>query len=602
MRASPVRRVRRVFAAVMVAGAIACVTGVASAQPTRSGPVEIVWNRYYDTAEIQALMRKIADAYPELVTLRSLGRSGQGRDMLMAIVNSPKTGADTDKPAMWIDGNVHGNEIQAGEVVLYTLWTLTREYGHNEKLTDMVDRHAFYLLPMVNPDGRQYWFDKPNTPHSSRQNQRPLDNDRDGLVDEDPPEDLNGDGQITTMWKADPAGRWVRSQTDDRVFIRLRDDETAAKGVTTYTNLGQEGIDNDGDGRINEDGPFAEDMNRDWPGDWQPEYIQGGAGPIPLSAPESRAIAGFVLDHPNIVAVQSYHNAGGMILRGPGAGYREAMYPRGDVRVYDELARTGEQMLPYYRYLVTYSGLYGVHGGFVDWASEALGEFAFTNELWTEAKYFQRDQTNPGEEQQWLWRDRMVFGETFSPYTEFDHPKYGKVLIGGLNKWSGRVTPGFMLEEECHRNFAFTMYHADQAPELEFGRVEVSPAGPGVGGLWKVRAEIRNTRLIPTRSEERRQQRVGWPDLFECVAGDGGGGKGKVVAANRLSGWLDQSPDAELREPGRLIVDEGIPGRQGRVFEFFVEGAEGSTVTLRYTSQWARKLERAVELRATPKP
>ena len=96
--------------------------------------------------------------------------------------------------AMYVDGNVHGNEIQAGEVVLYTLWYLTRGYGQIEQITKLVDTHAFYLLPIVNPDGRQYWFDHPNTPHSSRQNRRPQDHDRDGKNWEDGPEDLDGDG------------------------------------------------------------------------------------------------------------------------------------------------------------------------------------------------------------------------------------------------------------------------------------------------------------------------------------------------------------------------------------------------------------------------
>jgi hypothetical protein len=568
----------------------------AAAQPTLPGKIDIAWNRYYDTAELHAEMRRIADAYPDLVTVKSLGKSLQGRDMLMAVVNSPRTGPDGSKPAMWIDGNVHGNEIQAGEVVLYTLWSLTRDYGNNERITALVDNYTFYLLPIVNPDGRQYWFDKPNNPHSSRQNQRPDDDDRDGLVDEDPPEDLDGDGQITTMWKADPAGRWVRSQTDDRVFERMRDDQTAAAGVVTYSNVGEEGIDNDGDGRINEDGAGGDDMNRNWPSDWQPEHIQGGAGPYPLSSPETKAIATFILDHPNIAAVQSYHNAGGMILRGPGAPYREGSYPGEDVRVYDELARTGEQLLPYYRYLVIFSGLYGVHGGFVNWAAEGLGAFSFTNELWTNAKYFQRENWNPGEEQQWLWRDRMSFGETFSPYKEIEHPQFGKVLVGGLNKWSGRVTPGFMLEEECHRNFAFTMYHADQMPVLAFGRMEVKPI-EAADGLWRVRAEVRNTRLIPTRTALRQRERIGWPDLIECS-----GGEVKVVAANRFSDWLDQTPEAELREPGRLLLTGGVPGRQSRVFEFTVEGAAGAKVTLRYTSAWAKTIEREVELQRPNRP
>ena len=57
-----------------------------------------------------------------MVRIETIGKSIQGRDLVVAVVNSPKTGPDTTKPAMWIDGNVHGNEVQAAEVVLYTLW------------------------------------------------------------------------------------------------------------------------------------------------------------------------------------------------------------------------------------------------------------------------------------------------------------------------------------------------------------------------------------------------------------------------------------------------------------------------------------------------
>ena len=82
--------------------------------------------------------------------------------------------------------------------------------------------------------------------------------------------------------------------------------------------LGGEGLDNDGDGQVNEDSPGGYDMNRNWAWDWQPNYIQFGAQEYPFSLPETRAIAAFVTEHPNIAAFQSYHNAGGMILRSPG--------------------------------------------------------------------------------------------------------------------------------------------------------------------------------------------------------------------------------------------------------------------------------------------
>ena len=156
-----------------------------------------------------------------------------------------------------------------------------------------------------------------------------------------------------------------------------------------------------------------------------------------------------------------------------------------------------------------------------------------------------------------------------------------------------------MLEDECHRNFAFTMYHADQMPVLEFGRVETE-AVAGAANLWRVRAEVRNTRLIPTCSELRRRERIGWPDLMECQPTDPAAAS--IVAANRRSDWLDRTPEAMLREPGRLLVESGIPGRQTRVFEFVVQAAPGTGVKLRYTSAWAKPIERDVELppRAAP--
>jgi hypothetical protein len=323
---------------------------------------------------------------------------------------------------MWIDANVHGNEIQGAEMVLYTLWYLTRAYGHNDKLTELVDRCSFYLYPSVNPDGRALWFEGKR----QRANVRPVDNDFDGIADEDGPEDLNGDGHLTMMWRRDPEGRWIRSQTDPRVFERV---EPGEKGEWNWA--GFEGIDNDGDGRVNEDGIGGDDMNRNWPGDWQPNHVQYGAGPYPLSSPETRSVAEFLVAHPNVAAVQSYHNSGGMILRGPGTNYREPIYAREDVRVYDRIGEIGEKLLPYYRYMVIYKDLYNVHGGFVTWTYEGLGIFSFTNELWTAAKYFQREGKRPDDEEMWLFRDRVQFGEVFTPYTEYDHPTYGEVLIGG---------------------------------------------------------------------------------------------------------------------------------------------------------------------------
>ncbi|GIK19556.1 MAG: peptidase M14 [Leptolyngbya sp. PLA2] len=568
--------------AAMTLGTVAAVP--ASAQPHIDGKVEIAFNRYYTYAEIEAHLKRIAAAYPDLVELREIGRSLQGRALWVAIVNSPKTGPHTSKPAMWIDGNVHGNEVQSAEAVLYSLWYLTKAYGQVPSLTDLLDRCSFYFMVSVNPDGREYWFEEANTPHSSRSNQRPVDDDRDGLFDEDPPDDLDGDGSITQMWIRDPDGRWERDRHDPRVFRRVPDDKRGE-----WTPLGSEGIDNDGDGRINEDGPGGDDMNRNWPSGWKPEYAQGGAGEFPFSNPETRAVGAFIMAHTNIAAGQSYHNAGGMILRGPGAQFRDGFYPRADARVYDEIARVGEDMLPYYRSMIIWRDLYTVHGGFVNWLAEGLGIISFTNELWTNARYFQRDVSEPDDQRMWLFRDRLQFGLAFKEYTEFEHPQYGTVLVGGMNKWSSRSTPTFMLEEECHRNFAFTMFHADQMPLLAFERVETARAGDG---LWTVTVQVRNDRLIPTRTAVQAQRRIGTNDLLTCEPLGGG----RVAASGSMNSWRDTRVDPVLFEPGRMQLTSGVPGRGSVIHRFYVEGKPGEAVRLRYTGERTKDVETTVTL------
>ena len=551
----------------------------AQAQKDIPSKVDIVFNRYNTYEELLEHLQAIAKAYPDLVTLTHIGDSGQGRPIFVATVNAPGTGPDTSKPGMWIDGNVHGNEIQAAEVVLYSLWYLTKAYGVNEDLTKLLDTHSFYFLLSQNPDGREYWLTHANTPHSSRWNQKPVDNDRDGLLDEDGPDDLDGDGSITTMWIKDPDGRWKRDENDPRIFRRVKEDE---KGE--WTRLGEEGIDNDGDGRINEDGPGGNDMNRDWPTDWKPGYIQWGASAYPLANPETKSIANFILTKPNIMASQSYHNSGGMILRGPGAKYMESAYPREDRKVYDEIGKVGEDILPYYKYMVIYKDLYGVHGGFVNWMAEGLGAYSFTNELWTNGKYFQRD-VQPDEKLAWLFRDRLQFGQTFKAYTEYDHPQYGKILIGGLNKWSMRTTPTFMLEEECHRNFAFTMFHAAQMAQLEWGPVTVKRAAGG-DSLWVVTAEVRNTQLMPTRSAIQAKAGIGQNDLLVCEPA-----QGTVMLAGKIRDRRDRSIDEIRHEPGRIQLPKGVPGHGRVLYRFYIRGEQGQSVRLRYQAQRAQDID-----------
>ena len=251
------------------------------------------------------------------------------------------------------------------------------------------------------------------------------------------------------MWKRDPLGRYERDPDDDRFFKRV----DADKPPGGWTPVGQEGIDNDGDGQINEDGPGGYDPNRNWPSDWQPNYIQFGAGDYPFSLPETRAIGQFVIDHPNIAAYQSYHNAGGMILYGPGAPY--VRYDASDIRVFEAIGKTGDKLLPFYRPMVIHKDLYVVHGGEATWAYEALGIIGFTNELWSDQRMF-AGTGSPSREDRREFQDLLQFEDTLVPFHEYDHPTLGPILIGGSKKYASRVTPPWRLKASKHESYPET--------------------------------------------------------------------------------------------------------------------------------------------------
>lgn len=234
--------------------------------------VEVAWNRFYDTEGLAAILARLHAAFPDRTRLYSIGKSVGGRDLWCLEVTAPGTTHAPRKPGMYIDGNIHGNEVQAGEVVAYTGWYLCHQYGRLGKVTELLDRAVFYLVPTINPDGRDHWFASAHNSGTSRSGIQPVDDDRDGAVDEDGYDDLDGDGSITTMRRRDPVGRWKRHpQYPDQLLVPVGPDEHGE-----FQLLGMEGLDNDGDGRVNEDPAGAYDMNRNWAYDWQPRYVQGG--------------------------------------------------------------------------------------------------------------------------------------------------------------------------------------------------------------------------------------------------------------------------------------------------------------------------------------
>jgi hypothetical protein len=570
------------------------VSGLAAQQQRGSDPehtLPLTWDRWLDHDEIGERLRLMERTWPTFLTLQSAGKSFGGRDMWVMTINNPRTGNELDKAAMFIEANVHGNEIQGAEVTLYTIWYLMENYGRIADVTKLVDERVFYIVPSVNPDGRDYFLH--GTGSGSRTGHIPVDDDGDGVADEDGPDDLNDNGVIEQIRKYVPGqGDYRISHDDPRIMERVPSGETG-----DWVLLGSEGSDNDGDGRVNEDPVGGYDPNRNYASDWQPDYIQGGSMDYPFQLPEARALNDFMMARPNIAGMQSYHNSGGMILRGPGSAWY-GDYPPSDIRVYDELGENGERILPYYNYLVIWRGLYTVHGGSIDWTNDGIGIVSFSNELWNGGQYFnspllqeqQEDPNSPisGQKSRYFFNDFLEFGDQFVEWAPFEHPQFGAVEMGGWKKLFGRVNPRFLGMELFHRNMAFTLYHADQMPLMTMGETTVEGMG---GNTYRVRVDIRNDRLIPTITERGRRNNVVRPDLL-TVEGDV-----EIIAA----GWV---PDKhrpgptemiEQEDLERILVRSGHPGRTTKTVEYLVRGS--GSLTVRYSAAKGGTVSTVVRLR-----
>ncbi len=513
-------------------------------------PYPIDFKHFYTYDDLSQTLQKVAETFPNLTHLRSIGRSREGRELWMIRVADESAGDPDIRPATYVDGNIHGNEIQAAEVCLYVVHTLVNRFGRDDFITDLLRTRTFYIVPSVNPDSRAHFFDEPNNPHSPRDSRRPFDDDLDDRVDEDGPEDINGDGVITAMRRRDPFGEH-RTGDDPRVLEMRERDE---KGEWSF--WWTEGIDNDGDGEINEDWPGGVDMNRNFPADWRPHHVQHGAGPYPASEPEIRALVTFIRKHRNIAAMQSFHNSGNMILY-PFGARSFVNVPHRDQAVYRAIAERGKEILPDYEPMGVFDGLYRVYGSTLDFGYVHWGAIGFSNELWDWPVDYDGD-GHASHEERLRWSDERLHGEAFVEWKPFEHPTLGEVEIGGWAQFHSRIPPVEFLEELCRLNTDFVLFHAEATPLLQISRTETERVSDRVVALDLF---VANTGVMDTYPELAIQLGVARPVVATIETSSGvrvlDGGTRPRERALRATTY--NPVDRRLPSPDRVEIGQ-IPG------------------------------------------
>jgi hypothetical protein len=275
--------------------------------PARIAPAPD-FGSYHTSEAMTAQLRELVKVNASIANLVEIGKTSGGRPV-WAVEIASHTGAPADtRPAVLIAANFEGDQLFGSELALFMADFLLRSYGSNPEVKRLVDTQTFYIIPRLNADAAEGMFAP--LKNERKTNLTAFDDDNDGRVDEDGPEDLNGDGMITMMRVKDPHGAWMIHPDDPRA-MRKADPQ---KGETGAYSVYTEGIDNDGDGFINEDPPGGVDLNRNFQHRYP--YYAPDAGPHMVSEPESRSLMDYVLKHRNIAAVLTFGESDNLVSPG----------------------------------------------------------------------------------------------------------------------------------------------------------------------------------------------------------------------------------------------------------------------------------------------
>ena len=508
-------------------------------------PGEVLnFDKYHSADVINTWLKRWSEKYPGLVDLYEVGRSFEGRPIYQITVTNKETGKDTDKPAAFFEGGRHSGEVTATETVLWMAKHLLENYGKDQEVTRLLDTKTVYLRPMNNPDGHNLYM---KTAQSNRSTTRPQDNDGDGLLDEDPPDDIDGDGVILTVrWKDEENGSYVADSTDPsgRIMRRVNPGE----GIWSTAS---EGIDNDGDGRVNEDGIGGLDLHRNYPENWRPMeeatgrgFSQNGAGEYPLSENETRAVITFLLSHPNVYVVNSMDTSVPMHLRPPStSGSEERMYPE-DLdwyRIFDDIGRkiTGyERAGDVYNDYGNGNPLFG-HGP--DFGYWYYGAIWYGDEIWNGGR--NKDYNGDGtvdQAEMLKWDDEENDGVGFFEWKPAKHPEYGDVEIGGFDpKFFSQNPPSKHLEKWAENEALFNLEMVKYLPQLEWGDIDIKKVKSyrSDSADYQVRVSFKNTGKLPTALKQ--------ADLV------------KIVTKDRVVLDFATSPEADGKTNYRIIGETG---------------------------------------------
>ncbi|HTE54935.1 MAG TPA: M14 family metallopeptidase [Kofleriaceae bacterium] len=462
---------------------------------------------YLDHAALTAQVEGWADAFPDLVRLRSIGQSLEGRPIWHLTVGPEP---DRARPAVWIDGNMHASELAGSSAALAMAEDALRLHlsggelhGLPPHVCDRVRQVLFHVVPRISPDGAEcvlttgrHVRSAPRDRRANRQHARWISSD------------IDGDGLALLMRVADPAGEFVASASTPGLLLPRR-----LEDPPPYYRVYPEGTIENFDGfHVPEPTSHSDnqtDLNRNFPFSWRHEPEQSGAGAFPGSEPESRAIIELAHAHPEIFAWLDCHTFGGVFIR-PLGEQPDTRMNQEDLAIFREIGAWSEELTGYPMVSGFEEFIYEpdrpLYGDLSEFAFHQRGAIAYVVELWdlfhqlgmVRPKRFvdlYTTMTREDLERLGRWDRDHNRGRGFRPWRACHHPQLGEVEVGGMDPRFGLWNPPEdRLGEVCAAQSAAFLRVAAMAPAISVAAV----AREVRGDVTRVAVAVDNTGYLST--------------------------------------------------------------------------------------------------------
>ena len=480
---------------------------------------------YLDNKPLVAQLKEMAREHKKFLRVSKVCDTPGRNEVWRVELGSGTDDERAKRPTMLVVAGIEGNDLAGTASAIAWMESLAKRYASDEKVKQLLDSTTIHVWPRVNPDGAKAYFARPR--RETTINDQPFDDDHDGLADEDGPDDLDGDGLIASMRIEDPDGEYILDPQEPRLLLKA-DRQKGERGVW---RLLTEGRDNDGDSEWNEDSIGGVNFNRNFPFGFK--FFAPGSGKHQVSEVETRALADFIIAHPEIGIAFTFGAADNVIQTPKGEAPKRppVALHEDDVAWYRELGKAWREGLGIKKELNGATE----PGTFSDWMYFHRGRLSLAARAWTptlqlelakvkpkddkskddaakqegEAKPDKADgekkspekgkEADPRNEEERAflkWTD-VNATNAFVPWKDFTHPDFPgkKVQIGGFVPFAKTLPPQKILGDLLEKQGRFLTDLAGKLPRVAIRKVEVKALGESV---FDVTVHVENAGFLPT--------------------------------------------------------------------------------------------------------